>query len=130
MLAKKMYKSAKHKKDQISKSKKRHKAIKVTTLTAIGIGATVGATMVYRKSKAKKNEEYDNYMYNMENYNEEYNDEYNNEYGENKTIQEDDELKEKVSEFNSTRLSYDNEAHSSVEEMSKFMNQLDADNID
>lgn len=125
MLVNQMYKATKYKKDKQNKSKKRNKAVKVTTLTAIGVGATVGATMVYRRAKAKKNEEYDNYMYDMENYNNQYNNEYNN-----KAQEDNNELKEKVSEFNSTRLSYDNEAHSSVEEMSKFMNKLDADDID
>ena len=112
MLAKKIYKNIKEDKKELERKTKRHKAAKITTLTALGIGAaTIGATMVYKKTKEKQNEyDYDEYVYNLENVEEE---------------NEDYELKSKIEEFNSNRLSYDNEEHSSNEEMNKFINKID-----
>jgi hypothetical protein len=111
MLMTRIYKSAKEANKQIKRKQKKYKAIKFTTLTAIGIGATVGATMIYRKTKGKNSENYDDYMYNLESYSD--------------YEREDDELKEKIDEFNSNRLSYENEEHSSSNEMNKFVNKLD-----
>lgn len=49
MLAKKIYKNRKEEKRELERKTKRHKAAKITTLTALGIGAaTIGATMVYK----------------------------------------------------------------------------------
>ncbi|MDO7205629.1 hypothetical protein Q5M85_17505 [Paraclostridium bifermentans] len=54
MLAKKIYKNKRRKKE-LERKNKRHKAAKITTLTALGIGATtIGATMVYKKLKQSK----------------------------------------------------------------------------
>ncbi|CEO09839.1 hypothetical protein [Paraclostridium sordellii] len=128
MLATKLYKTVKDKKNQEILKKKRNKAIKFTTITALGIGATVGATMIYKKSKSKYNEEYEDYMYNLEN--EDYM--YNLENEDNNYEQEEEnELQEKILEFNSNRLSYENESHSTVEELNKFVDNVEEqDNLD
>ncbi|CEP81021.1 hypothetical protein QJR30_11020 [Paraclostridium sordellii] len=119
MLATKLYKTVKDKKNQEILKKKRNKAIKFTTITALGIGATVGATMIYKKSKSKYNEEYEDYMYNLEN------------EGNNYEQEEENELQEKILEFNSNRLSYENESHSTVEELNKFVDNVEEqDNLD
>ncbi|CEN78830.1 hypothetical protein [Paraclostridium sordellii] len=119
MLATKLYKTVKDKKNQEILKKKRNKAIKFTTITALGIGATVGATMIYKKSKSKYNEEYEDYMYNLENEDNNYEQE------------EENELQEKILEFNSNRLSYENESHSTVEELNKFVDNVEEqDNLD
>lgn len=112
MLAKKIYKNIKEEKKELERKTKRHKAAKITTLTALGIGAaTIGATMVYKKAKAKQDDyDYDDYGYGLDNIEEE---------------NEDYELKSKIEEFNSNRLSYDNEEHVSNEDMSKFINKID-----
>ena len=96
MLATKLYKNVKERKNQEILKKKRNKAIKFTTITALGIGATVGATMIYKKAKSKYDEEYEDYMYNLENEDNNYEQE------------EENELQEKILEFNSNRLSYEN----------------------
>ncbi len=114
MLATRMYKAVKEERKNKKIKEQRNKAIKVTTLTAVGIGAAVGATMIYKKNKSKQNEEYDEYMYNLESYNNE---------------DENYELQEKVEEFNSNRLSYDNEQHPSNEEMNKFINKTDSSEL-
>ncbi|QYE96817.1 hypothetical protein [Paraclostridium sordellii] len=119
MLATKLYKTVKDKKNQEILKKKRNKAIKFTTITALGIGVTVGATMIYKKSKSKYNEEYEDYMYNLENEDNNYEQE------------EENELQEKILEFNSNRLSYENESHSTVEELNKFVDNVEEqDNLD
>ncbi|CEP95990.1 Uncharacterised protein [[Clostridium] sordellii] len=137
MLATKLYKTVKDKKNQEILKKKRNKAIKFTTITALGIGATVGATMIYKKSKSKYNEEYEDYMYNLENEDYMYNLEnedymYNLENEDNNYEQEEEnELQEKILEFNSNRLSYENESHSTVEELNKFVDNVEEqDNLD
>ena len=119
MLATKLYKTVKDKKNQEILKKKRNKAIKFTTITALGIGATVGATMIYKKTKSKYDEEYEDYMYNLENEDNNYEQE------------EENELQEKILEFNSNRLSYENESHSTVEELNKFVDNVEEqDNLD
>ncbi|GAA0714962.1 hypothetical protein GCM10008904_31300 [Paraclostridium ghonii] len=110
MLGKKTYKHIKE-----EQKAKRNKTVKLTTLTALGIGAaTIGATVAYKKAKAKQ-EEYDYDNYNLDSFKDE-----NNDY----------ELQSKVEEFNSNRLSYDNEEHSSTEEMNKFLNKIDSEDED
>lgn len=111
MLATRMYKAVKEEKNQQKRKQKRYKAVKFTTLTALGIVATIGATMIYKKSKSKQCGVYDEYMYNLENYNNE--------------VKETSELEEKINEFNSNRLSYENEDHPSNEEIQKVMNKID-----
>lgn len=111
MLATRMYKAVKEEKNQQKRKQKRYKTVKFTTLTALGIGATIGATMIYKKSKSKQCGVYDEYMYNLENYNNE--------------VNETSELEEKINEFNSNRLSYENEDHPSNEEIQKVMNKID-----
>ncbi|GAA0863694.1 hypothetical protein [Paraclostridium tenue] len=111
MLVTRMYKAVKEDKNQQKRKQKRCKAIKFTTLTALGIGTTIGAAMIYKKSKSKQCEVYDDYMYNLENYDNE--------------VKETSELEEKINEFNSNRLSYENEEHPSNEEIQKVMNKID-----
>lgn len=114
MLATRMYKAVKEERRNKKIKEQRNRAIKLTTLTVVGIGAAVGATMIYKKNKSNPNEEYDEYMYNLESYNNE---------------DENYELQEKIEEFNSNRLSYDNEQHSSNEEMNKFINKTDSSEL-
>lgn len=65
----------------------------------------------YTKAKANQDEyDHDDYGYGLEHIEEE---------------NEDYELKSKIEEFNSNRLSYDNEEHASNEEMNKFINKID-----
>ncbi|CEJ74068.1 hypothetical protein [Paraclostridium sordellii] len=116
MLATKLYKNVKERKNQEILKKKRNKAIKFTTITALGIGATVGATMIYKKAKSKYDEEYEDYMYNLENEDNNYEQE------------EENELQEKILEFNSNRLSYENESHPTVEELNKFVDNVEEQN--
>lgn len=101
-------------KKEFERKAKRNKAVKLTTLTALGIGAaTIGATVAYKKAKSNQ----EDYGYNGHNYNLGNFEDGNNDY----------ELKSKVEEFNSNRLSYDNEEHSSIDEMNKFLNKIDSE---
>lgn len=114
MLTTRMYKAVKEERKNKKIKEQKRKAIKVTTLTAVGIGAALGTTMIYKKNKLKQNEDYDEYMYNLQSYNNE---------------DENYELQEKIEEFNSNRLSYENEKHPSNEDMNKFINKTDSSEL-
>ena len=121
MLTTRMYKAVKEERKNKKIKEQKRKAMKVTTLTAVGIGAVLGATMMYKKNKSKANEDNYEYMYNLQSYNNEdenYELKQKNEY-------ENCELQEKIEEFNSNRLSYENEKHPSNEDMNKFINKTD-----
>lgn len=111
MLAKQIYKNIKEEKRELEKKNKRYKVKKITMFTALAIGTTaIGVTMLYKKIKLNKEScEYNQCNYRLGDIEE----------------NEDLELKSKIEEFNNNRLSYDNEEHSSNEEMNKFINKID-----
>lgn len=117
MLPKIVYNTVKpHNKKEESK-KNNHKAMKLTAISLAGVGVGIGASIIYRNRKLKQQAEHKYYMDRLEEYISEQ-EEYERQESIKKKIKDD--LECKVDEFNSRRLNYENENHSSKEELERY----------
>ena len=124
MVAKKVYRLIKSE-PEIELIDDNSKFLKISLISLAGIGVGIGAALIYRNIKLKRQAEHEYYMERLEEYIEGQK-EFERQEATKKKLQDD--LEEKVEEFNNRRVSYDNEQHSSKEDIEKYSeNEIDSD---
>ena len=100
------------------------KFLKISLISLAGIGVGIGAALIYRNMKLKRQAEHEYYMDRLEEYIESQA-EFERQEATKKKLQDD--LEEKVEEFNSRRICHENCEDASPGEIEKHINSIKDD---